>query len=349
MRKINLLLFLFISINSYSQIGGNAVYKFLNLTNSARAASLGGDVIAIKDNDLGLSFYNPSLLNKSMSNNVVLNYVNYFSDINYGYVSYAKTYGNIGTFAVGFQNINYGDFIKADETGLITGNFKSSEYALNLLYSRPLDSLFSVGVNVKPIYSVFDIYKSYGIAVDAGITYNNEKSQFTAAFVLRNLGTQITPYYEGDTEPLPFELEAGISKKLSHAPFRISFVVHNLETYDLTYTKTNSSEPTNVYNSESTPSDKFNFIDNLMRHTLFGIEFLPTKNFFVRLGYNYQRRKELQVVKATNFVGFSWGFGIKISKFQISYGSATYHLAGASNHFSISTNLSNFYKKKQRV
>jgi hypothetical protein len=43
-------------------------------------------------------------------------------------------------------------------------------------------------------------------------------------------------------------------------------------------------------------------------------------------------------------VGFSYGFGIKISKFHLSYGRATYHLAGASNHFSISTNFSSFYK-----
>ena len=347
MRIRNILLLLFISINSYSQIGGNSVYEFLNLSSSARAASLGGDVIAIKDNDLGLCSYNPSLLNKSMSNNLVLNYVNYFSDINYGYVAYAKNFDKTGNFAIGFQNINYGEFIEADETGLITGNFKSSEYALNLFYSRSLDSLFYVGVNVKPVYSVFNIYKSYGVALDAGVTYNNEKKQFTAAFVLKNLGTQIKPYYEGNTEPLPFELEIGVSKKIAHAPFRLSFMAHNLETYDLTYTKTNNSEPTNVNVSNSTGSDNFDFFDNLMRHTLFGIEFLPTKNFFVRLGYNYQRRKELQVVKATNFVGFSWGFGIKISKFQISYGSATYHLAGASNHFSISTNLSNFYKRKQ--
>ena len=346
MRKLSLFLLVMIWINAHAQIGGNSVYEFLNLSVSARAASLGGDVIAIKDNDLGLCSYNPSLLNSSMSNNLVLDYVNYFSDINYAYISYAKTYDNIGNFAIGLQNINYGDFIEADANGLITGNFKSSEYALNLFYSRELDSMFSVGANLKPIYSVFDNYTSYGIALDVGITYHNEKKQLTAAFVMKNLGTQIKPYQEGNNEPLPFELEIGVSKKLAHAPFRLSFIAHNLETYDLTYSETNNSEPTNVDVSNTSTSDEFDFFDNLMRHSIFGLEFLPTKNFFVRLGYNYQRRKELQVVKATNFVGFSWGFGVKISKFQLSYGSATYHLAGASNHFSISTNLSNFYKKK---
>ena len=40
--------------------------------------------------------------------------------------------------------------------------------------------------------------------------------------------------------------------------------------------------------------------------------------------------------------GFSWGFGIRISKFHLNYGRASYHLAGASNHFSITTDLSSF-------
>ena len=44
-------------------------------------------------------------------------------------------------------------------------------------------------------------------------------------------------------------------------------------------------------------------------------------------------------------VGFSYGFGMKIKKFRISYGRATYHLAGASNHFSVTMNLSEFGHK----
>jgi len=41
-------------------------------------------------------------------------------------------------------------------------------------------------------------------------------------------------------------------------------------------------------------------------------------------------------------VGFSWGLGFKISKFHLNYSRATYHLAGATNIFSFSTNLSSF-------
>jgi hypothetical protein len=53
----------------------------------------------------------------------------------------------------------------------------------------------------------------------------------------------------------------------------------------------------------------------------------------------------LGVESRMSTVGLSWGFGFRISKFHISYGRATYHLAGASNHFSISTNFSDFIRK----
>ena len=82
-----------------------------------------------------------------------------------------------------------------------------------------------------------------------------------------------------------------------------------------------------------------------MRHVIFGVEFIPVKNLYVRVGYNYRRRKEMLIESKTSTVGISWGFGIKISKFYLSYGRATYHLAGASDHFSISTDLDSFKKK----
>ena len=85
--------------------------------------------------------------------------------------------------------------------------------------------------------------------------------------------------------------------------------------------------------------------DKMMRHVILGEEIIPTQNFFVNIGYNYRRRMELKIDSRSYTVGFSWGFGLKISKFRFSYGRATYHLAGASNHFSLSTNLNEFYRK----
>jgi hypothetical protein len=45
-------------------------------------------------------------------------------------------------------------------------------------------------------------------------------------------------------------------------------------------------------------------------------------------------------------VGFSWGLGLKVSKFQIDYSRATYHLNGSPNYITIRTNLSDFSKRQ---
>jgi len=340
---------IFISVNTFAQIGGGNIYEFLNLPHSARVAALGGKLISIKDNDLNLSFNNPSLLNSSMEKQLVLNYVNYFSDINYGYVSYSISDKKLGNFAAGIYFINYGEFIAADPTGQITGNFKASEYAFNLIWSKPIDSLFTFGVNVKPIFSVFEQYSSFGMAADFGITYCNTEKLFTAALVLKNIGTQISTYYSKNREPLPFEIQFGISQQLEHAPFRFSFLAHHLETFDLTYKNTNEPNPGfDPFTGKAIPEKKLGkFAEKIMRHIIVGVEIIPSENFFVQFGYNYQRKKELQISSRSSTVGFSWGFGFKISKFQFGFGRATYHLAGSSNHFSIITNFSGLLKKQQ--
>ncbi|MDX2442255.1 MAG: hypothetical protein QNK30_00520 [Bacteroidales bacterium] len=42
----------------FGQIGGRSTYAFLNLTNSARVAALGGKIVSLPDNDLDLPFHN---------------------------------------------------------------------------------------------------------------------------------------------------------------------------------------------------------------------------------------------------------------------------------------------------
>jgi hypothetical protein len=351
MRKVLVSILLSIIASSLSaQIGGHSTYAFLNLTNSARVASLGGKSVSIWGDDLNMAFHNPSLLNSSMDQHFVLNYVGYFAGIKYGYTSFARDFGGKGTFAAGMQYSNYGTFTGADETGFKTGEFRAAEYALNLIYSRKIDSMINIGINVKPIYSSLENYTSLGVAADLGITYFNPDRLFTAAVVVKNLGSQIITYYEGaKRESLPFEIQAGMSQKLLHAPFRFSLTLHQLQKPDLTYKTTiNNSNIFDPLNGERVSKNKYEILgDKLMRHAIFGMEFVPGENFYVSLGYNYQRRQELKVPVNTGMVGFSWGFGLKVSKFRFSYGRSTYHLAGASNHFSLSVNLSEFYSRNR--
>ncbi|TAL57854.1 MAG: type IX secretion system protein PorQ [Bacteroidetes bacterium] len=330
----------------YSQIGGNNTYEFLNLVNPARVVALGGTLISVKDNDLNLSIQNPSLLDSTVHNSLSMSYVDYFTDIQYGYAVYSRTFKKIGSFSAGMQFMDYGSFTSAGVTGEITGQFTAAEYALNLSYARPIDSLFSIGGTVKTIYSALEEYSSIGNAIDFGATYNNKKHLVSAALVIKNFGRQWKTYYFV-REPLPFEVQIGVSKKISHAPFRINFTATHLEKWDITYSDPSIADSDPITGEVIEDSKLSKFSDKLARHIVFGGEILLSKNFHLRVGYNFQRRKELKLETRSGIAGFSFGFGLRINRFHLSYGYARYHLAGGPNHFTISTNLSEFHSKKK--
>lgn len=338
-----------ISISTFSQIGGLSTYEFLTLPISARVTALGGNLISTRDHDLNVALINPALLTDSMNNNVALSYVNYFSDINYGYAAYAKKIKNVGVFSGGIHYLNYGSFTRADEIGNTEGTFGASEMSFNLSYARSVfDSNLTVGATLKTIYSHLDTYTSWGSAVDLGAVYVIPSRELSFAAVIKNAGNQWKPYVPGNIEPLPFDVQLGLSKKLKHVPFRLSLVYQSIQKWDLTYV--DPLNPVLTVDPLTGATIKQNkakiFGDKLMRHFVIGGEFMVTKSFFLRAGYNYQRRKQLEIVEKTGMTGFSFGFGFHISKFQFSYGRAVYNLAGASNNFSISFDINNFYSKK---
>ncbi|MDF1574469.1 MAG: type IX secretion system protein PorQ [Bacteroidales bacterium] len=326
-----------------AQKGGESTYSFLGLTNSARVAALGGEVVSLKDDDINMVFHNPALLSPGMHSHMSLNYVDYFAGVNYGYASYGYAAGDIGNFAAGMHYVNYGIFERTDELGVSQGTFRASEYALNLVYSRSfLDSALTAGVNLKPIFSSLEQYTSFGLAVDLGVSYFLSSSLTTFGLVFKNVGVQLSSY-TGRREALPFEIQAGVTQRLAHAPFRFTVTLQHLERWNLSYTL--QDEDLSFTGSDNERSGFDHFADNLMRHVVLGTEFLLGRNFHIDVGYNYKRRKEMKVNVHPGMVGFSMGFGFRVSKFHMAFGRSSYHLAGGTNHFSLTANLSEFYRK----
>lgn len=327
---------LIFSISTYAQSGGKATYKFLSLPNSARIAALGGNFLTIHDNDLSLALANPSLITPQMRHSLSLNFVDYYAGINYGFASYGFNSAKLGSFATSMQFYSNGQFKGTDETGEVTNTFTAGEYAFNVGWGRMLDSVFSIGANFKAIYSGLETYNSFGLAVDVAGSYVPNEN-FCASLLFRNIGRQLTTY-ANEVEPLPFEIQAGISKKLAHVPFRYSLLFQHLEKWDLTYLDPNA--PVDPFTGEvikKTGAEAFG--GNVLRHIVIGGEFIPAKFLSFRVGYNYLRRKEMVVSSHPGSVGFSWGLGLKISKINLSYSRSAYHLNGSPNFISISTNL----------
>ena len=184
--QLIILLIVFVPFTNFAQTGGTGIYKFLKLSNSARISALGGNNVALYDDDLNTSFYNPALLNSEMNGNIVLNYVNYFAGLNFGYVAYGYHTDKYGSFSAGMHYLNYGDFTAADEGGNITGTFGAADYALNLIWAKQIHPNISIGANLKPIYSHLEKYSSFGLVSDIGVTYFKKETDFAASVVLKN-------------------------------------------------------------------------------------------------------------------------------------------------------------------
>ena len=335
MKKIIQLIFL-VSLSSFSQVGGESIYNFLNLTGSAKQAALGGKTLTLLD-DVNQPLWNPSVINQNLDNQLSLNYMNYLADLNLTSASFAHMLNrNFGTIHAGITYLDYGKFIGADEEGNETGSFKAYDLVFSIGYSYNIFKTdFFVGANLKLINSVIENYSSFGLASDLAILYYNEYEPYLFTLVVRNIGYQVTTFDE-TRESLPLEITLGASYELENVPITWHMTLSNLQEWDVS-----ESNPSNAITDidGNVTNEKISFFDNAIRHINIGAEIFPKGAFNIRLGYNFRRAKELQLIDKRTFSGFTAGFGLKIKKFKFNYAFSKYHPASNASTFSLQINL----------
>ncbi|GAB1447244.1 type IX secretion system protein PorQ [Bacteroidota bacterium] len=349
MRKFFLPIFILSAVSSFAQLGGSGVYNFLNLQPSARIAALGGNAINNPSTDLHLAAVNPSLLNKNFHNQAAFSYVGYLADIGAGYAGFTRHSDSLNmSFAGGIQFVNYGNFKRWAPDGTDLGTFSAGEYALHATAARTYNQ-FQVGASVKLIYSNLESYNSLGIASDLAATWFSKNRLMVLTAVASNVGTQIKTYTNATREEVPMNLQLGFSRKFEHNPLRIGIVAQHLESAGKLLYQIQNRNNNNIDLETGLPiQEDFSFLQHVMSHMIINTEIVLSKNFNIRVGYNQLRRRELALTDRKGLSGYSWGFGIKISKFQIHYGSGSYLIGRNTNHFSIVTNLNDFNKKSKQ-
>jgi hypothetical protein len=341
MKQILVIIFLTSALQAHAQIGGTLGYTFLNLTPSARTAALSSTNIS-GINDVSSVTVNPATLSLNHNHQIGSTYFNYFSGINYGLLSYAHKV-KTSIFAYSLQYANYGKFKEADETGIIIGEFKAFDYCLNITYSKPLnkDTNWALGGAIKTIYSNYYQNQSVAIAADVALLYNNPSLKFSASAVIKNAGVPVK-LYNNQKIALPFEIQTGVSKGLEHVPLVFYFALHNLQKPNLTYIDSAKLITKNPLTGQPVKQKK-NYADHFFRHFKTAVELNATKNFSIRLGYDYKQRAELKINERMGIVGFSFGVGIKTKKFAFDYGRVQFHRAGATNLFTCTFLLNSFF------
>ena len=305
------LTFSFILLLNISLFSQNT-YEFLRLDMSARAAALGGTFVSNTD-DPNVIFYNPAGLKMLTGSPVSFSFLKFLLDINFASITYSTEVENIGRFAAGIKYANYGTFQGADEFGNKTGEYGAGEVAFIIGYSNMLEKRFYYGVNAKVIYSSIADRSSSAIALDLGLNYNVPEQEFAVGFAVLNAGTQLSQYYN-TKESLPLDITVGASKKLTYLPLRLSLDFHRLN------------------------ESRSNLFSHLKAFTV-GAEFTLSKVLRLRLGYDNEKRQELQIGTLAGLAGFNVGLGAVIKGYSFDYGFSSLGAIGALHRISLSTTL----------
>jgi hypothetical protein len=345
--KLKFLLFcILVSKLGLAQIGGLGTYQFLNVSSNARIAALGGSAISTPDADINLVSFNPSLLKKENHNQLGLNFVNYFTDISAGELNYARHFDSLNiTFASGIQYINYGNFVKTAPDGQVLGDFSAGEYNLHVTASKTYKKI-NYGATLKLIYSNLETYYSSGAAIDLGASWVSKDKLSLVTAVISNFGTQFKSYTNDNYENIPYNVQLGFSKKFEHNPFRFGVILHNLQSPGKLLYQIDSRQSVSLETGELIPFES-SFLDKALSHVIVNTELILGKSLNIRFGYNAMRQRELALKDIRGFNGFAWGFGIRLNRFQCSYGYGGYMPGKNTNTFSIVTRLDDFKRSKK--
>jgi hypothetical protein len=202
---------------------------------------MGNTFVAVK-NDPNTIFSNPAALGTlqpdSMGKAFKLSagFLKHIKDINEGYISFGapadSLFGIPGGFAAAVQYIDYGTFDGRDINGEHTSDFGAKEFAVNVAYAGDFRSV-NYGIGLKFISSSLvsgssvQDYSSMGAALDLGLFYEYEPLLMTFGVSALNIGTQLSTY-AGLDEPLPFNLQFGVSKKLERLPLTLHLAFRRL-------------------------------------------------------------------------------------------------------------------------
>jgi len=335
-----LLITLFLPLALFSQDGGQSAFSFINIEHSPRIEAMGGNAIAIFDSDVCLSERAPSLLNSTMNNELAFTFCDYFSDINLFSFSYARELKKVAVLGISLKAINYGTFERNDEAGYNQGEFTANDQVLTIGIGKKLNEKFTLGLNINILNSIYDTYNSLALSSNISSTYYHSEKRFTSTLLFKNIGRQLNAY-SSDREKLLFEIQFALSKELNHLPFRYHLSYNNINNFDIK-SPYKLTEQTNIETGELEIKEE-SIAKTALRHIIIGGELNPLrKSLFLRAGFNFQRRFDMTTVTRPLMVGFSWGIGLKVSKYRFDYSRSSYHLSGTPNNFSIATNLSTF-------
>lgn len=323
-----------LGVGVHAQVtGGEYAFEYLRLANSPHVSALGGISIADPDDDISLALQNPAMMRPAMHNELQLNYDDYYAGIAVMNLQYGYYVPKLNTsFFFGLQYINYGTVDNTDVLGNVNGTFTPVDYAATFGASRKYLDNWTYGADLKWAHSDLFQYRATAAMADVGINYHDTSSHWDFGATAKNMGVMVKDYTSGVSEPLPFDLQLGISKKFKHMPLRLFATLHHLYEWNIRYDNPADLTGTNALGQTDTINDNgSHFGDVLFRHFIFGGELSIGKHILLTVSYNDLERRELALTTDPGLTGFAFGIGLYLNKFQVHYARTYTDIAGAHN------------------
>ncbi|MBR1399993.1 MAG: type IX secretion system protein PorQ [Prevotella sp.] len=282
-------------------------YNFLRIPVSAHAAALGGDNISVIEDDATLMTSNPALLSSVSDKMLCLNYMNYMEGANTASAAFTKILTE--RMSVGFlaQYLDYGKIKEVDESNIISGDFTAKDIALSATLSYTLGENIAGGITARFINSYIGNFSSLALGVDLGINYYDPEKEWSASAVVKNLGGELDPY-EDEYGKLPLDLQFGVTKKLTGAPFRLS----------------------------ATLVDMNHLSQRFINHVAAGVDIILSPQLYVAGGYSFRHAREMSIVSegeergSSHGAGLSIGAGLLLDRFKLNLAYGKYHVSSHS-------------------
>jgi hypothetical protein len=334
-------LFLFLSKGFSQTLGGSAVFNFLKLPHTPQLTALGGVNVSQTNNDLGLAINNPALLKQGMHTQMNAVFNSFYAGIKNYHLAFAYRHEKLKTnIAGGLSYFDYGKINETDAAGNVMGLLRPTDWVMQLSASRNYLQKWNYGATLKFISSNYGVYRSNGLAIDAGVLFTDSSRLFTASVVIKNAGYQLKKYSGTTAEDMPFDLQAGITKKLRHAPLAFSLTATHLHRFDIRYNDT-------LFNNElgfgANKTGRFT-LDKLFRHFVLAAQVYPVPQLEISAGYNHLLRQELNISNTANGLnGFSIGAGLIVKKIQVRYARTHYQNNSGFNQLGLNLKLNEYF------
>ena len=206
---------------------GQSGWQFLKINGDPRQAAMGGSFMASSNPTSNVVFGNPALMAWIENYDVQFNNFSWLADISYTSLAAAKTFPGIGTFALSYVNMNYGDIPETIQAGiqgggtvpLVTGEmFTAYDMAVGLSFARQITEQLGLGGSIRYLNEEIAGTGMSNWSMDFSTIYYTGFRSLRLAITARNFGpdAHLVGYSEDlRSEPvdirMPLELRGGIA------------------------------------------------------------------------------------------------------------------------------------------